>query len=100
MGYFSNGTEGLEYQDKYCNQCVHDLNHDCPVWLLHLVNNYTADKNIREMLDSLIPRDEKGWNQTCALFWPTRESQRDTVDMSEVEKLKAWNAGKPIKVTP
>lgn len=36
MGYFSNGTEGADYEEKYCNHCVHQLeDYGCPCWNAH-----------------------------------------------------------------
>lgn len=39
MGYFSNGSEGMDYQEHYCSKCIHAAKQDCPVWLLHLLHN-------------------------------------------------------------
>jgi hypothetical protein len=69
MGYFSNGGEGADYQHNWCNRCIHDRNHDCAVWLLHLLMNYEQNKNqsAANVLDVLIPRDGVG-NKQCAMF--------------------------------
>jgi len=65
MGYFSNGTEGRDYQYQYCERCVHDVNEDCPVWFLHLA--YDGEEDKRLVLDALIPR--KGiYNGRCRMF--------------------------------
>jgi len=69
MGYFSNGTEGMCYQESFCNRCVHDKDNDCPVWNLHLLWNSEQhdDKHKRLALDLLIPR--KGIeNEQCKMF--------------------------------
>ena len=76
MGYFSNGTEGMDYQERFCNRCVHDKNQDCPVWLVHLVFNYEQLKNhpkqhgpMRELLSALIPeRADHLGNEQCKMF--------------------------------
>ena len=52
MGYFSNGSEGLDYKDRYCERCVHN-GIPCPVWGLHLAWNYRLEQ--RGILDSFIP---------------------------------------------
>ena len=42
MGYFSNGTEGISYQEHYCYNCVNFRNKEgvpytegCAIWDLH-----------------------------------------------------------------
>jgi hypothetical protein len=75
MGYFSNGSEGMDYQEHYCAKCVHDGKcvHDekqsCPVWLLHLLHNYEECNKPDSFLHVLIPRTKEG-NGQCALFLP------------------------------
>jgi hypothetical protein len=69
MGYFSNGTEGMDYQEQWCRRCVHDVNQDCPVWLAHLIHNYKECNNPDSILHLLIPRSEdKCSNLKCGLF--------------------------------
>jgi len=67
MGYFSNGTEGMYYYEKYCEKCVHDIDEDCPVWLLHQLYNYDECNNPDSFLHVLIPRDGV-YNEKCKLF--------------------------------
>jgi len=60
MGYFSNGTEGSDYESRYCRNCSHY--EGCPIWLLHLMWNYDArgvdgDETKANALDVLIPMD-------------------------------------------
>ena len=66
MGYFANGTEGEMYQERYCEQCVHDRNHDCPILALHLMHNY--QDGWKNTLDLFIPRDNEGFNLECKMF--------------------------------
>lgn len=73
MGYFSNGTEGRDYQDKYCNNCVHDVNMDCQLWLAHLTtklldeNGETSDAG--KVLNMLLPEAKDGLsNLQCRMF--------------------------------
>jgi len=69
MGYFSNGTEGMDYQNNYCSRCVHDVNSDCPIWLAHLIYNYAECNKEDSILHMLIPRTEDGLdNEQCRLF--------------------------------
>lgn len=48
MGYFSNGTEGMMFEEAWCSRCVHSDdrpgkaigdkdNPPCPVWMAHLL---------------------------------------------------------------
>lgn len=71
MGYFSSGTEGADYQHKYCRQCIHDVNENCPIWFLHL--RWVIDSNIyphiSEILNELIPMTDNGvWNEQCKMY--------------------------------
>jgi hypothetical protein len=78
MGYFSNGEEGMAYQDTYCMNCrnwqdhADDRGEGCPVWDLHYLWNYEATgknkQTDKEMaLSMFIPRDGI-WNSQCAMF--------------------------------
>ncbi len=67
MGYFSNGTEGRIYQERFCDRCIHDKEHNCAVWLAHLVHNEA--NNPDSMLHILIPRaPAPEWNGQCKMF--------------------------------
>lgn len=69
MGYFSNGTEGRAYQDKYCSRCVHDINQNCQVWLAHLIHSRSECNNPNSILNYLIPQSEDGLrNEQCSMF--------------------------------
>jgi len=75
MGYFSNGTEGEIYQDKYCQHCAHwpDSSDDggCHVWLAQLIHNYDQEGTAKSVLNLFIPRSEDGLsNLECEMFWP------------------------------
>lgn len=69
MGYFSNGTEGMAYQERYCNKCIHDVSEDCAIWAAHLVFNYKECNNKNSILHMLIPRDTQGYNEQCKMFY-------------------------------
>jgi len=74
MGYFSNGTEGMDYQDRWCSRCVHFNGRTgetgCHVWLAHLVHNYKECNNKDSILDLLIPRSEdRRSNEQCEMFY-------------------------------
>lgn len=60
MAYFSNGSEGMSYENHYCSSCIHGGG-DCPIWFLHLLYAYelcNAERKEnpgKDMLDTLIP---------------------------------------------
>ena len=39
MGYFSNGSEGAHYEERYCKRCLFGGG-GCAVWSLHMLWNY------------------------------------------------------------
>lgn len=86
MGYFSNGSEGESYHEHYCARCVHDDEENgkyCPIWNLHLLHNYAECNNKDSYLHVLIPRDERGFNDTCTMF-VERAAMRDLFPPSSV----------------
>jgi hypothetical protein len=76
MAYFSNGTSGMVYVEKYCSRCRNwkDLGDDkgfgCPIWDLHTVHNYDQVKNkdIKRILESFIPTKDDGFPGQCLMF--------------------------------
>lgn len=69
MGYFSNGSEGMDYQARWCDRCVHDEDQRCPLWLAHLIHNYKECNNKESILHMLIPRGKDGLeNEQCKMF--------------------------------
>ena len=70
MGYFSNGTESLDYAARYCDHCVHvgDDTHGCAVWHAHMLFNYADCNKPESILHLLIPRNASGGNEACRLF--------------------------------
>lgn len=70
MGYFSNGSEGHDYEARYCRRCVHgdgDGAGYCAVWLAHLLLNYEACNDRSSPLHLLIPRSGIE-NEQCRMF--------------------------------
>lgn len=70
MGYFSNGTEGDLYEERYCRRCVHgdgESAGECAVWFAHLLHNYDECNNDESILHLLIPRNGVH-NEECAMF--------------------------------
>lgn len=72
MAYFSNGTEGMDYRERYCERCEHlpeDQNTDCPIWSAHFFHNSDRHTNeaVKSILDMLIPMESKTFKDgiTC-----------------------------------
>ncbi|MDR6818453.1 hypothetical protein J2X76_003630 [Neorhizobium sp. 2083] len=65
MAYFSNGTEGMMYEEKFCDRCLHQ--EGCPVWDAHLLYSYRDCNDEGSILHMLIPRDGAG-NARCRMF--------------------------------
>jgi hypothetical protein len=78
MGYFSNGTEGMIYEEMFCYRCAHYQDGMCPVLTVHAVYNYDACGDdaravaLKSILDRLIPRDSTGLNDCCTMFTENR----------------------------
>lgn len=78
MAYFSNGTEGMMFQERQCFACRHwNDETGCPIWLLHEL--HVGDKAWQPALDLMIPMEPKVFNGIthtfageCATYW-TRE---------------------------
>lgn len=103
MGYFSNGTEGMIYEEQYCSRCIHrdgpDGKTGCHVWLAHLLHSYKECNNPDSILDLLIPRSkDKLSNEQCKLFVESDAVERRQLFARQFaagtpEHLKEW-AGK------
>ena len=110
MGYFSNGTEGMIFQDRYCSRCVHDVNNDCPIWLMHLLwsseqfpeyektpEAKTLAETKRAALDLLMPGKETVMSDgvvqelnECAMF-----HARSRIELAEMDgqiPMDGWGA--------
>ena len=79
MGHFSNGTEGMMYQEGYCFKCINyrdvgdGRGEGCPIWDLHFLwvgdepNDDEHPKN--QALNFFIPREPAPvWNGDCKMF--------------------------------
>ena len=77
MAYFSNGTEGAIYQERYCSRCWHDRDGVCPIIAAHLVYNYDECNKKSSILHILIPRSENGiGNEECLMFIPVESVKK------------------------
>lgn len=78
MAYFPNGSSGADYQSEYCENCIHDVNMDCTVWVAHLLYNYEECNKEDSILGLLIPRSEDGLsNEKCKMFYPIKEGSNE-----------------------
>lgn len=82
MAYFSNGTEGMAYEEQYCHRCVNwrDIygitnSPGCPIIDLHFEYNYDQigktklAKAIKDVLDELIPTPkDQLFPGECSMF--------------------------------
>ena len=77
MGYFSNGTEAMTFESKWCERCCNYRGEEgakgCAVMDAHLLYAYELcneeDHPGKKILDMLIPMDEKGlFCDKCAMF--------------------------------
>lgn len=72
MAYFSNGSEGMDYEERYCSRCVHQQEQvgGCPIWQAHMLYNYKECNKEDSILDILIPRTADGLgNEQCKMFF-------------------------------
>lgn len=92
MAHFSNGTEGLAYQEQRCFQCQHgQSDNPCMVWVAHFdycqeLCNKDDDPG-KHILDMLIPTDDGGWPVECSMF------MRLGKDKAVVQRLKEQASG-------
>ncbi len=69
MAYFSNGTEGIMYEEDLCVKCLHWQEGMCPILIAHSLYNYKDCNNKESILHILIPRSDDGLtNEKCRMF--------------------------------
>lgn len=83
MGYFPNGTSGMDYEEQWCLKCVHHEN--CAVWLAHMLHNYDECNNPDSILHMLIPLSKNGLgNEKCRMFHEApNQPHPDQLDLEE-----------------
>lgn len=81
MAYFSNGTEGDMYQERYCSRCSHGQSDDCAVWDAHLM--YNGEGGARDVLDWLIPI-VNGWPGKCRMFNATKARRGRPLSVADI----------------
>lgn len=96
MAYFSNGSEGMAYEAKWCDRCAHQQG--CHVWLAQMLYNYkqcddtSEGKRTKEMLDLFIPRTEDGLdNKGCTMFHAaTAAEMKEEIASDPLNKPAPW----------
>jgi len=81
MAYFSNGSEGMQYQSKYCDHCINwredpdvPKSWGCPIIDLHMDGNYDQCKDTpagrfwKKVLEQFIPTGEDHFAKQCRMF--------------------------------
>lgn len=70
MAYFSNGTEGVMYEEEFCVRCIHWNDGMCPVLIAHSLYNYRDCNDEGSILHILIPRSkDRLSNEECRMFY-------------------------------
>jgi hypothetical protein len=89
MAKFSNGTEGLNYQNAYCWQCAHwSDERGCPCWSAHELWNSDEINKTDSILHKMIP--VVGIiNGKCFCFNPVAKHDTASVMADELDKKAA-----------
>lgn len=108
MGYFSNGSEGRDFQETFCRYCVNNgdevSDEGCTVWDLHTLYNSDQCKSglvqigkyvqvhgptLAAVLGQLILRTAKH-GQKCMMFRPRPElGQEQAGQLTLLERIDA-----------
>ncbi len=76
MAFFSNGSEGMAYEARYCDKCVNNQD-GCFILDLHMRRNYQDCNNPNSILHVLIPRSADGLdNAQCVMFKAKKRGER------------------------
>jgi hypothetical protein len=109
MGYFSNGTEGMRYQQMYCYRCIHwdgptetEIGAGCPIWELHEI--YNNEDGWKRALNKLIPVSGIR-NLQCVCFREGDREQRKEPPLRPGQEaaLREWRergVGAPASANP
>ena len=81
MGYFSNGTEEMQYTAQYCDRCINwrevpgiPDSSGCPIMDLHMQWNYEQqgkrplERAKKQALDNFIKQREDTFCDKCRMF--------------------------------
>ena len=99
MGYFSNGSEGCDYLERFCFRCNYWQDEvGCPIWSLHEDRNYEDCNNEDSVLHKLIPMTESRGNGECIGF--SDSGMRKGFSLAaEKKRLDDWNNTRLISVS-
>lgn len=90
MGYFPNGTSGMDYEEQYCSRCIHYP--DCAVLSAHMARNYEECNNKASILHMLIPLTEDGlFNEKCLMFHTGETDRADDSDIPLKGEIMKFN---------
>lgn len=105
MAYFSNGSEGMDYQERFCMKCRNWRYREnlggmgCPVWDAHLCFAYeecNSKSNAKGMLDMLIPMVDTtlGYKTAgeCAMFL-AKSAEELEADRAQRAEISNHNLG-------
>lgn len=73
MAFFSTATDGSDYKEKWCSNCVHE--DDCAVMRVHVLWNYEqlvnrkSEWSLRAILEELIPIGDDGFADKCSMYF-------------------------------
>lgn len=121
VGSFSNGTEGVGFEELWCERCIHyaepDAKKQCAVWMLHLCFNSEQHESgmtkphsgtsmhgptLKSMLSALI-QEKRGGGQECLMFTPRADARVTGGDVycsafRHMQPIEDRNSGAPCIV--
>ena len=96
MAHFYCGTQGIDYECKWCFECINyrpvedmdDGTCNCPILEAHYLWN--GDKEVRKVLDLLIPEDGQ-FPGRCSMYVNKNKPELFETQAEAQTKLKRWN---------
>jgi len=98
MAYFPNGTSGMDYEERYCANCVHGSEDGpyCPIWELHVLHNYEqcgkgrTAQAWKTVLSTLIPETKDGLGaEQCSMFLAKADCEADPAEQRRLAEQPA-----------
>jgi len=93
VAYFPNGTAGMDYEERFCQNCAHyHEEFSCPCLDAHTMWNYEECNNKNSILHKMIPMDKKGYNKQC-IFYHEKPSNEHVPHNNGIKyKGAAWTS--------